>query len=107
MVVATVDASIGSLAITPNGAFAYGTGSGPGDATSVVSVIETASNTVVATTSIAAPDLSDVAITPDGAFAYVTEGILADVWVIETASNALVATIDVGGGPFAVAITPF
>ena len=70
-----------------------------------VSVIDTATNTVVATIPVGVfPD--GVAITPDGTRAYVvTEGPNA-VSVIDTATNTVVATIPVGLAPFGVAITP-
>ncbi len=62
-----------------------------------VSVIATASNTVVATVPVGV-EPRGVAITPDGAFAYVTNHLSAPgLSVIETASNAVVATVDLGG----------
>ena len=72
---------------------------------STVSVIETASNSVVATVSVGATAF-DVAITPDGAFAYVTTLTDSTVSVIETASNSVVATVSVGETAYYVAITP-
>ena len=70
-----------------------------------VSVINTGSNTVVATVPVGNP--IGVAITPDGAFAYVTNGNASTVSVIETASNTVVApTVRVGTSPVGVAITP-
>ena len=76
------------LAITPDGAFAYVANAG----SFVVSVIATASNTVVATVPVG-PGPEDVAITPDGAFAYVANLASNDVSVIATASNTVVATV--------------
>ncbi len=70
-----------------------------------VSVIDAATNTVVAT--IPVGNLPDgVAVTPDGTHVYIAN--LADntVSVIATASNTVVATITVGNGPVGVAITP-
>jgi YVTN family beta-propeller protein len=70
-----------------------------------VSVIATATNTVVATIPMGVGP-SRVAITPDGAFAYVVNGLTANtVSVIATATNTVVATIPVGVGPSGVAIT--
>src|SRR5271170_6497614 len=70
-----------------------------------VSVIDTASNTVVATVGVGNyPDL--LAITPDGTRVYVTNISFASVSVIDTASNAVVATVGVGAAPQGVAITP-
>ena len=62
-----------------------------------VSVIATASNTVVTTISVGG-NARGVAITPDGAFPYVTKIDVNTVSVIETATNMVVATVDVGGG---------
>src|SRR5262245_50626979 len=76
--------------------FAYVTNAG----SNTVSVIDTATNTAVATVPVGFSP-SAVAITPDGTRAYVT-GI--PVSVIDTATNTVVATLPVGGG--AVAITP-
>src|SRR6266849_6084859 len=70
-----------------------------------VSVIDTTSNTVVATVSVGGSPL-EVAITPDGTRVYVTNGNDNTVSVIDAASNTVVATVGVGAGPTAVAITP-
>jgi YVTN family beta-propeller protein len=70
-----------------------------------VSVIDTATNTVVATVVVGNnPDA--VAITPDGDFAYVANFGSNTVSVIDTATNTVAATVPVGLGPDAVAITP-
>ena len=70
-----------------------------------VSVIDTATNTVVATIPVGvAPN--GVAITPDGSRAYVTNDDSDSVSVIDTTTSTVVATIPVGVGPVAVAITP-
>ncbi len=68
--------------------FAYVANTGSDD----VSVIATASNTVVATVAVGIGP-SRVAITPDGAFAYVANPGSDDVSVIATASNTVVATV--------------
>ncbi len=70
-----------------------------------VSVIDTATNTVVATITAGSSPIG-VAITPDGARAYVANQIAGTVSVINTVSNTVVATITLGGSPFGVAITP-
>jgi YVTN family beta-propeller protein len=72
-----------------------------------VSVIDTATNTVVATV-LVGNFPSGVAVTPDGKHVYVTNsGGPGSVSVIETASNMVVATIAFPVGlPSAVAITP-
>ncbi len=55
------------MAITPDGAYVYVTNEFGGNK---VSVINTSSNTVVATVSVGNNPM-DVAVTPDGAYAYV------------------------------------
>jgi YVTN family beta-propeller protein len=70
-----------------------------------VSVIDTASNAVVATISVGAVP-QGVAITPDGTLAYVTNAHDNTVSAIDTDNNTVVATIPVGQGPDGVAITP-
>ena len=70
-----------------------------------VSVIDTATNTVVATVPVGnAP--AGVAITPNGTRAYVANFSSDTVSVIDTATNTVVATIPVGNNPQGVAITP-
>src|SRR5437016_2204444 len=79
--------------------FAYVTNGGD----NTVSVIATATNTVVATVPVGR-NPNGVAITPDGGFAYVTNGA-SSVSVLATASNTVVATVPVGGNPQGVTIT--
>jgi len=99
--------------------FAYVTNYAAGN----VSVIDTATNTVVATVTVGNMPIA-VAITPNGAFAYVTNFTEGSVSVIDTAINrrsdpalasgsdsrgpSVVATVTVGIGlgPLGVAITP-
>ena len=83
-----------AIAITPDGTRAYVPTSG------AVSVINTATNKVVATVPVGG---SGVAITPDGKYAYIAGG---GVSVIDTATNTVVATIPVGNNPVAVGIVP-
>jgi YVTN family beta-propeller protein len=97
------------VAFTPDGAYAYvinetgGTIPGgipyPGN---TVSVIATATNTVVA--QIPVTDPIGVAITPDGKDADVT--FASDAAVIDTATNTVVATVPVGAAPQGVATFP-
>lgn len=75
----------------------------PGDGT--VSVIDTASNTVVNTIFIALSPLA-VAITPDGTRLYATSNQSATITVIDTATNAVVTTIPVGRNPLGVVFSP-
>ncbi len=70
-----------------------------------VSVIDTATNTVVAIVPVGSSP-GGVAVTPDGAFAYVTNFSSANVSVIDTATNAVVATVGVGNNPAGVAVSP-
>src|SRR5262249_51420063 len=69
------------------------------------SVIDTATNTVVATIGVGSFPLS-VAVTPNGQRAYVTNQSSNNVSVIDTATNAVMATVPVGLAPQGVAITP-
>jgi YVTN family beta-propeller protein len=90
------------VAITPDGTHAYVALAGfPG----TVSVIATATNTVVATVPVGIGPLW-VAITPDGTHTYVTTRGDNTVSVIATATNTVVATVSVGNFPLGVAITP-
>ena len=81
-----------------NGAFAY-VANLFGDN---VSVIATATNTVVATVPVGAGPFG-VAVNPNGAFAYVVNSFANNVSVIATATNTVVATIPVGDFPSFIA----
>ncbi|MGH6853638.1 MAG: YncE family protein, partial [Methylocella sp.] len=70
-----------------------------------VSVIDTASNTGVATVPVEG-GARGVAVTPNGKHAYVTNWGSATVSVIDTASNTVVVTVPLGGEAAGVAITP-
>ncbi len=70
-----------------------------------LSVIDTSSNTVVATVGVGDSPVA-VAITPDGTRAYVANSQSSSVSVIDTSSNTVVATVRVGNSPAGVAITP-
>jgi len=69
-----------------------------------VSVLDTSSNTVVATVKVGVQPFG-VAITPDGTRVYVAN-CGGDVFVIATSNNAVLAKVVVGGCPTGVAITP-
>jgi YVTN family beta-propeller protein len=79
-----------------------------------VTVIDTASNTVMGSPIPVGINPSGVAVTPDGKHAYVTNfGISfpppqppGTVSVIDTATNMVTTTITVGEGPNGVAVTP-
>ncbi len=81
--------------------FAYVTNSN----SSSVSVIDTASNAVVATVGVGARPIG-VAITPDGSRAYVANSFSNSVSVIDAANNTVVATVPVESVPQGLAITP-
>ena len=70
---------------------AYVTNEGAGS----VSVIDTATNTIVATVPVGSnPD--GIAVTPNGAFAYVAQESATTVSVIDTATNTITATVPDG-----------
>src|SRR5215472_16940294 len=71
-----------------------------------VSVIATATNTVVGLPIPVGLSPLGVGVTPDRSKAYVTNHGSNTVSVIDTASNSVSATIPVGGSPFGVAVTP-
>ena len=95
-------AELGSpaLASSTGGEFAY-----VALESNAVSVIATATNTVIANIAGLAQPV-DVAITPNGAFAYVVNTGFSNVSVIATATNTVTATVAVGFAPKTVAITP-
>jgi PKD repeat protein len=69
-----------------------------------MSVIDTATNTVVATISLGGPTAS-IAITPDGKTAYVV-GFAGEVTPIDLATNTAGATFSAGSTSFGIAIAP-
>ena len=75
-------------------------------ADSTVSVIDTATNTVVGSPIPVGNVPIGVAVTPDGTKVYVTNFGSANVSVIHTATKTVVKTVPVGTGPWAVAISP-
>jgi YVTN family beta-propeller protein len=81
-----------SVAITPNGAFVYATNS----CDSTVSVINTATNSVVATVAVGSQP-QNMAITPDGLFAYTSNVLTNNLSVINTATNTVVDTVQAAG----------
>ena len=70
-----------------------------------VSVIDTGSNTLVATVAVGDNPFG-VGVNPAGTRAYVGNFSSSNVSVIDTASNAVLATIAVGTGPIGVAVNP-
>jgi YVTN family beta-propeller protein len=87
-------------AITPNGKSVYVTRQDSDN----VSVIDTASNTVVTTVAVGTAP-SGAAITPDGAHLYVSNQASNNLSVIDTASNTVTATVPVSA-PGAISILP-
>src|SRR5579864_7917083 len=70
-----------------------------------VSVINTQTNTVIATVPVGiTPDF--VVITPDGTQVYVADFGGTAVSVINTQTNTVIATIPVGINPYLMAVTP-
>jgi YVTN family beta-propeller protein len=89
------------VAVTPDGKQAYVANHGSGN----VSVIDTATNAVVATVRVGSGPYG-IAVTPDGKHAYVADNGSGNVDVIDTATNTVTATIPVGAGPYGLAVTP-
>jgi YVTN family beta-propeller protein len=102
-VVATIPVEKGpvGVAFTPDGTHAYVVNVN----NSIVSVIATATNTVVATVTVINPGA--VAVSPNGQDVYVSKQDGSNkVRVIATATNTKVAAIPVGNFPSGLAIGP-
>lgn len=102
-----------ALAISPDGAFVYVINYVDGNpGTGTMSVIDTSSNTVIATI----PNFSGpfaIAITPNGRYAYVTNfgsnnfaPFGTTVSIVDLNSNMIIDTVAVGIQPSGIAITP-
>jgi YVTN family beta-propeller protein len=95
------------IAITPNGQFVYVTN----ENSNTVSVISTATNSVVTTIPVGINPF-EVAANPNGQFVYVSNNAYTNpsnssISVISTATNTVVATIPLGGSePADLAVTP-
>ena len=76
----------------------------PNEYDHTVSVIDTSSDTVIATIPVGGSSTDTAAISPNGEFVYVADE--SGVSVIATASNSVVATIPVGSGSALVAFSP-
>ena len=95
-------ASLIATSLAHSEPFAYVTN----NSSNTVSVIDTATNGVIATISVS-PVPRGVAITPDGAFVYVTHiGFPFGVSVIDTATNTVSTTVPLDLGAESIAITP-
>jgi YVTN family beta-propeller protein len=114
-VVATIPVGLApsGITITPDATYSYEQGNRHHEplayvtnaADNTVSVIDTATNKVLATIPVG-QDPTGVAITSDGTQAYVTNQLDDSVSVIDTASNTVVATIQGFVIPIGVAVTP-
>ena len=89
------------LAVSPDGTRVYV----PNQGSDTVSVINTASNTVVATIPAGSQPVG-AGVSPDGARVYVTNTNANTVSVINSATNTVITTIPVGTAPTGVAVTP-
>jgi YVTN family beta-propeller protein len=91
-----------ALAVTPDGSRVYVANFGG----STVSVIDTATNTVIATITVGSGP-GGVAVTPDGSRLYITNSGNETVSVIDTTTNTVIGSpIRVGPIPAGVAVTP-
>jgi YVTN family beta-propeller protein len=90
------------IAVTNDGSRVYSASNLSG----ATSVIDTATNAVIATIRTVQPNL--VILRPDGTRAYVTNNATGHgtVSVIKTATNAVIATVNVGVNPQSLAATP-
>jgi YVTN family beta-propeller protein len=95
-----------AVAITPNGKLAYVANT----LDNIVTVIDTATNSVVKTITIEGTFISDVAVSPDGTRVYATVQLISEhnpsVVVINTATNEVVGIIEVEICPGGVAASP-
>jgi YVTN family beta-propeller protein len=112
-VAATIPVGTGprAIAFAPDGAAAYVANFNSSD----VSVIDTATRTVVATIALAAEsEPTGIAITPDGSTVYVTDDRVSlgpppfssRLFVVSTATRMLVATVAAPAPLFGVSVTP-
>jgi YVTN family beta-propeller protein len=79
--------------VTPDGSSVYVANQNSG----TVSVIDTATNAVIATVRVGV-EPNGVAVSPDGGRVYIANGASGTVSVIATATNTVIATIPVGVG---------
>ena len=77
----------------------------PNELDDTVSVINTVTNSVVATVPVGSGPVG-IAVNPAGTHAYVTNRKDSTLSVIETATNTVIATVPVGYGPVGVALNP-
>jgi YVTN family beta-propeller protein len=102
-----VGSTPGFVAIAPNGTFAYVANRAAG----VVTVVDTAIDTVVATIPIPDGPPQYLAFSPDGSRLYVSvfndpDRSINEVAVLDTQTNTVLTTIKVGTRPYALAVKP-
>ncbi len=101
----TIFASMIAFAVASTGVRAEPFAYVANDFSDDVSVIDTASNVVVATIPVGdGPD--SLIISPDGTLAYVANFFSASVSVIDTTSQSIIATLPAGDGPDSLTISP-
>src|SRR5262249_6961872 len=88
----------------PSGVAVHGDRAYVTNSNGTVSVIDTTTNTVVASIPVGAQSRVGVAVSADGTRAYVTTNSNGLVSVIDTATNTVIDTIAVGAAPSDVAI---
>jgi YVTN family beta-propeller protein len=93
-----------SVALTPDGSRIY-VGTGCTD-TDTVHIIDTATDTLSATSFTAGKGPGPISIAPDGATGYVSNDASATVSEFDTTSNTVLRSISVGNEPAGSAITP-
>jgi YVTN family beta-propeller protein len=90
------------IVFSPDGTRAYVANQGPGAGTPAsVSVIDTATRTVIDTFIVSATQYTNIGISPDGRRLYVPDTVGATVHIVDAATGALVATVPIG--QFAIA----
>jgi YVTN family beta-propeller protein len=89
------------VALTPDGSKVYVANNSDG----TVSVINTATNSVIKTITVGAGPMS-VAVSPDSKKVYVANSTAGTISVINAATNSVSATVTVGNTPMGVAVTP-
>ena len=77
----------------------------PNGGSNNVSVIDTASNSVVTTTAVGSGPVG-AEVNASGTRVYVSNSLSNNVSVIDAATNAVIATVPVGASPFGVAVNP-
>jgi YVTN family beta-propeller protein len=90
-----------TVAVDPTGSRVYATTVVPGN----LSVIDTATNTVVATVATGTSP-GGIAVNPAGTRVYVSNFDSNNVTVIDSATNTVVSTVAVGSSPFGIDVNP-